>query len=195
MPSALDNGERNPFFCGALPFVRATKGSPDGGCFGFDLRRRDRGGEESVVSSVTSPRCCCRRAAERVVGAEYPSRNLDEVLPSDGVGDGEATLGAEGTAPGLRADDIWAVLTEKGGRATAAISPERGRLCKNQLLQPATQGMNESLASEDGMMGRCLSKREVKVKGRWLGVRLARAEGQGRDKAAHCRQIVHEPSK
>jgi hypothetical protein len=31
-------------------------------------------------------------------------------------------------------------------------------LCKNQLLPPATQGMNKPLASEDGMMGRCPSK-------------------------------------
>lgn len=124
VPSAFDSGERKPLVCGARPFVRALNASGSSGVevFDFDLRLRDREGVESV-SSATSSRRCCRRLAERVVGAEYPSRDLDEVLPPDGVGDGDMTLGVAGTLPGFRADDISAALTEKGGRAAATISP------------------------------------------------------------------------
>jgi hypothetical protein len=109
---------------------------------------------------VTSPRRCCRRAADRVVGAEYPS--LDDDRASDGVGEGEMTRGVAGTAPGFRGDDISAALTEKGGRAAAAINPARGRLCTNQGLEATMQGVKKPSTSEDGMMGRFRGRGDVR---------------------------------
>lgn len=50
---------------------------------------------EPELSSAT-PERCCRRAAERVTGARYPSRASG---PSSREGDGEMTRGVSGTLP------------------------------------------------------------------------------------------------
>lgn len=65
------------------------------------------------------------------------------------------TLGVAGTAPGFRPDDISAALTEKGGSTAAMLRPESGRLGAQQTLEATAQGERKSLASEDGMVGKC----------------------------------------
>ena len=68
------------------------------------------------------------------------------------------TLGVAGTAPGFRADDISAVLTEKEGRAAVTISPQTGRLGTKLIPVPTMQGVKKPLASKDEMVGSYPSK-------------------------------------
>jgi hypothetical protein len=66
--------------------------------------------------------CRCRREAERVVGAEYPSPLSDA---SDGVGDGEMTRGVAGTT---RGEDISTASSKRrGGSVGRTHVPVTGR--------------------------------------------------------------------
>lgn len=114
-------GERKPFE--ALPLVDGG----EAGIFGFDRRsgRRCRVAPEGVdsgsaASSPASERRC-RRAADRVVGAKYPSRASDL---SERDGDGEMTRGVAGIEVGD--DGISEALRENGGSTGVRIRPRRG---------------------------------------------------------------------
>lgn len=126
MPSAFASGDKKPlgfappFVCGSGLFA---------GRIGLDFRflclvdpaglvglpervreRRDPDCRPLLLSSDTST-SRCRRAAERVVGAEYPS--LDRDLLSEGAGEGEMTRGVSGIASWA---DILAARRANGGR-------------------------------------------------------------------------------
>lgn len=137
MPSALESGDKKPlgfvppFVCGSGLFA---------GLIGFDFRflclvdpggpvglpervreRLDLDAGSLLLSPDTSTRRC-RRAAERVVGAEYPS--LDSELLSEGAGEGEMTLGVSGTAFW---EDMSAGRKANDGRTGDRINPDKGR--------------------------------------------------------------------
>jgi hypothetical protein len=114
-------GERKPFE--ALPLVDGG----EAGIFGFDRRlgRRCRAVPEGVESgsaedSGTSEKRC-RRAADRVVGAIYPSRASDL---SEREGEGEITRGVAGIE--LGEDGISEAIRENGGSAGVQMRPRRG---------------------------------------------------------------------
>lgn len=148
-------GDRYPFEL--LPF---TVGG-EAGIFGLDRRlgRRCRvesfgladglrGLPEPESSSETSARCC-RRKAERVTGAKYPSGASDL---SEREGDGEMTRGVSGTVVGV--EGITPVLTVKGGSAGARTRPKRGRTQVAALSQ-ARLAQGTSGLPDDSMMGGC----------------------------------------
>lgn len=86
---------------------------------------------ESVSSSISSSIGSCDAAAfflaDLVIGPKYPS--FDASLVSEGVGEGEITLGVPG---------IWFVEERgmvKGGKDGSLITPERTRLRFVALFQ------------------------------------------------------------
>ena len=126
MPSAFASGDKNPlvfappFVCGSGLFA---------GCIGLDfrflclvdpegpvglperVRERLDPDSRSLLLSFDTSTSRCRRAAERVVGAEYPS--LDRDLLSEGAGEGEMTRGVSGIASW---EDILSARRANGGR-------------------------------------------------------------------------------
>jgi hypothetical protein len=147
-------GERKPFE--ALPL---TDGG-EAGIFGLDRRlgRRCRAEPEGVDSdsgtfSETSERRC-RRAADRVVGAKYPSRASDL---SEREGDGEMTRGVAGTEVGD--EGISEALRENGGSAGAQMRPKSGLAQEPAPSQARLPGIN-GLAN-NSMMGDCDMRRRV----------------------------------
>jgi hypothetical protein len=114
-------GERKPFE--ALPLVDGG----EAGIFGFERRlgRRCRAVPEGVESGSAedsgNSENRCWRAAERVVGAMYPSRASDL---SEREGDGEITRGVAGIE--LGEDGITEVVMENGGSAGVQMRPRRG---------------------------------------------------------------------
>lgn len=155
-PEILDGGERNPL--DALPLV----GGGDAGIMGLDRRggRRCRaeflegvsaGGlldlPESDPSSET-PERCCRRAADRVTGALYPSRASDV---SESEGDGERTR-VSGTDVGV--DGMSNARTAKGGSVGDLTRPDRGRA---QVFALSQAMVPQGIAGLTGnsMMGSC----------------------------------------
>lgn len=86
-----------------------------------------------------------RRAAERVMGAKYPSCESDF---SEAGGEGEITRGVSGTWVG----GMSAALIVKGGRAGDRISPDTGRL-KGRISAIAESPERKMECLGDTMMG------------------------------------------
>ena len=105
-----------------------------------DVRDRSR----SDASSETSERCC-RRDADRVTGAKYPSRASDL---SEREGDGEITRGVSGTILGV--EGMPGALTMKDGSAGAQMRPNSGRAQGFVLAQAIVPQGNSLL--DDSMM-------------------------------------------
>ena len=150
----LNVGKRKPFE--ALPLVDGG----EAGIFGLDRRwgRRCRAEPEGVdsdsgTSSESSERRC-RRAADRVVGAEYPSRASDL---SEREGDGEITRGVAGTE--LGDEGISEAPRENGGSAGVRMRPKQGLVKESAPSQAKLAGIN-GLAN-DSMMGDCVMRRRV----------------------------------
>lgn len=147
-------GDRYPF-----ELLPLTVGG-EAGIFGLDRRLDRRCRVESFdrtdglpelpdsESPSDTPVRCCRRAAERVIGAKYPS---DTSALSEREGDGEMTRGVSGTVVGV--DGITPVLTVNGGSTGALIRPERGRtrvaaLSQVRLPQGITGLLNDSMMGD-----------------------------------------------
>lgn len=164
----LDSGDRWPFDVGALPLAGADSGFSTGfsaGIIGFDFRCRallcgwgvaelrdllredlfESDSPSSSFVSVTGVAAWRRRAAERVVGPKYPSRESDRSESYEV----ETTRGVSGPAPGDRG--ILTVLMPKGGRADAEINPDSGR--RNGDGWSLAKMPGEKNPSEDAMMG------------------------------------------
>lgn len=144
-------GDRYPF-----ELLPLTVGG-EAGIFGLDRRLGRRCRVESFDltdglrelpdpgSSSETPVRCCRRAAERVIGAKYPS---DASALSEREGDGEMTRGVSGTVVGVAG--IVPVLTVNGGSTGVLVRPERGRtqvaaLSQTRLPQRITGLPNDSM--------------------------------------------------
>lgn len=92
--------------------LREVEGVESGGL-------RDLSGPDP--SSVT-PDSCCRRAADLVVGAKYPSRASDL---SDNEGEGDMTRGVSGTV--FAVGDMSGTRRENCGSAGVQMEPSNGR--------------------------------------------------------------------
>ena len=137
-------GDRKPFE--DLPTVAGG----DAGIFGLDRRfgrrLREVDGVESgeladlsgpEPSSVTSD-ICCRRAADLVVGATYPSRASGL---SDNEGEGDMTRGVSGT---VFADEDMSGSRENFGSDGVQMEPWNGRAHDSALSQARLpKGMND----------------------------------------------------
>lgn len=82
------------------------------------------------------PGVFCRRAADRVTGARYPSRASDA---SGSEGDGDVTL-VSGTV--LELEDMLCLRSAKGGSDGAKKRPSKGRA---QVFAPSPEGLMWSI--------------------------------------------------
>lgn len=136
----------------------------EAGIFGFERRggRRcraedfeglDSGGlldlPESDASSRT-PASPCRRAADRVTGAKYPSR----ASVSERDGDGDMTRGVSGIA--LDVLDMFEDFATNGGRGENQIKPRKGRAQVCLSLARVPPSINE--LARESMMGNYLRR-------------------------------------
>lgn len=119
-------GDKRPLE--ALPLVDGG----EAGIIGLDRRFRVErlGVEAGGLRDLPDPELCsdssegcCRRTAERVTGAKYPSRASDL---SEKEGDGEMTRGVSGTSFGV--EGILEDRMAKGGSAGMCMRPNNGRV-------------------------------------------------------------------
>lgn len=153
---------------------------------GFDRRlgRRCRAAEVGVESdpapSSGASDCRCRREADRVTGARYPSRASDL---SESEGDGEMTRGVAGTVPGE--SGISKGRTANGGSAEDHTRPTSG-LVQISALSRARLPRNIGGAPKDSMMG----DRVLNIDER-IGYRLSASPDMNRKSGRSCK--THGP--
>lgn len=133
-----------------MPF--AERGG-EAGIIGFDRRLRVEGvvGDlDARVEPELSPEASgwrCRRAADRVTGAKYPSF-ISDGSDADGVGD--ITRGVPGTAFG---GDMLGGLKAKGESGAGRIAPRNGRMILVSALSRANTPRYISGLPSKEMMG------------------------------------------